>query len=104
MPRFGQKSRVYLLGGLLLGCFLLVGIIHADDLASRFFGAGSTLLTPASGPSSLITLPDWRGTDPVNVLVLGIDQREDERAQGVPTRSDTVMVASLNPVNKTATL
>ncbi|MEA2638622.1 MAG: polyisoprenyl-teichoic acid--peptidoglycan teichoic acid transferase [Chloroflexota bacterium] len=49
-------------------------------------------------------VPDWTGTSRVNVLILGIDQRPDQRDGGIPTRSDVVMIASLDPVHKTAAL
>ena len=47
-------------------------------------------------------LPDWQGTDPVNILLLGIDKRDDEPAEG--TRSDTMILASIDPVAKSAAL
>src|SRR5229473_6304101 len=47
-------------------------------------------------------LPDWTGTDRVNILVLGIDKRDDEPIAG--TRSDTMMVLSIDPVTKSAAL
>src|SRR5713101_538697 len=47
-------------------------------------------------------LPDWTGTDRVNILVLGIDKRDDEPITG--TRSDTMMVLSIDPVSKSAAL
>ncbi|MBV9579642.1 MAG: LCP family protein [Chloroflexi bacterium] len=47
-------------------------------------------------------LPDWQGTDPVNILLLGIDKRDDEPIEG--TRSDTMILASIDPVNKSAAL
>lgn len=55
-----------------------------------------------SSPLSLV--PDWSGTDRINILILGVDQREDEREIGLPTRSDVMMVASIDPVQKTAAL
>src|SRR5438874_11575274 len=47
-------------------------------------------------------LPDWQGTDRVNILLLGIDKRDDEPIVG--TRSDTIMLASIDPVTKSAAL
>jgi hypothetical protein len=40
--------------------------------------------TPQAG-EQITALPDWRGSERLNILLLGIDQREDERGQ--PTRS-----------------
>jgi LCP family protein required for cell wall assembly len=47
-------------------------------------------------------LPDWQGTDRINILLLGIDKRDDEPISG--TRSDTMMLASIDPVTKSAAL
>src|SRR5919202_4661218 len=47
-------------------------------------------------------LPDWQGTDRINILLLGIDKRDDEPIAG--TRSDTMMLASIDPVTKSAAL
>ncbi len=46
------------------------------------------------------TSPAWKGTERVNILLLGVDQREDEKDQ--PTRSDTMIVLTLDPASKTA--
>ncbi len=43
-------------------------------------------------------LPRWEGTERVNVLVMGIDQRENEQG---PWRTDTMMVLTLDPVSMT---
>lgn len=58
----------------------------------------------AGGIASVVktVLPDWQGTDPVNILLLGIDKRDDEPIEG--TRSDTMMLATIDPVSKSATL
>jgi LCP family protein required for cell wall assembly len=47
-------------------------------------------------------LPDWPGTDRINILLLGIDKRDNETVEG--TRSDTMMLASIDPVTKSAAL
>jgi LCP family protein required for cell wall assembly len=40
-------------------------------------------------------LPRWEGTERVNVLVMGIDQREHEQG---PWRTDTMLVLTIDPV------
>src|SRR6202011_1980747 len=47
-------------------------------------------------------LPDWQGNERINILLLGIDKRDDEPIAG--TRSDTMMLASIDPVSKSAAL
>jgi len=42
----------------------------------------------------------WTGTDRINILLLGVDQREDERGQ--PTRTDTMIVLTIDPKTKSA--
>lgn len=41
----------------------------------------------------------WSGTERVNILLLGIDQRCDETG---PTRTDSMMVVTIDPVGKSA--
>jgi LCP family protein required for cell wall assembly len=47
-------------------------------------------------------LPDWQGNQRFNVLLLGIDKRDDEPIAG--TRSDTIIIASIDPESKSAAL
>lgn len=70
-------------------------------------GSSSTSDGPASPPASAppaITalLPEWKGTDRINVLLLGIDRRDGEPMDG--TRSDTIMLVSIDPVSKSAAM
>jgi len=46
-------------------------------------------------------LPDWERKERVNILILGLDQREGEPG---PWRTDTMMVLTVDPENKTAGL
>ena len=48
--------------------------------------------------------PDWAGSERINILLLGIDQRDDERESGLPTRSDTLIVVSIDPITKSAAM
>ncbi|WP_046214409.1 LCP family protein [Paenibacillus wulumuqiensis] len=45
-------------------------------------------------------LPEWDGKDPVHILLLGTDSRDD----GSNGRSDSMMVATIDPVSKKAYL
>ena len=64
---------------------------------------GSTLLpAPTSVAAPLIArdaLAPWSGTERVNVLLLGIDQRCDEVG---PTRTDSMLVLTVDPVGLSA--
>jgi LCP family protein required for cell wall assembly len=52
--------------------------------------------TPA--PAEVV-LPDWQGKERVNILVLGIDQRQSEEG---PWRTDTMLLISVDPATKSA--
>src|SRR5687768_15695604 len=54
--------------------------------------------------STFVFIPDWKGTERISILMLGLDTREDERALGLPTRSDTMSVLTIDPVARTAAL
>ncbi|MEZ4519812.1 MAG: LCP family protein [Chloroflexota bacterium] len=59
---------------------------------------GDTL--PAGTPEAeleAITVEPWSGTEQVNILLMGVDLRCDEDG---PTHSDTIMLASIDPVSK----
>ncbi|MEA2642638.1 MAG: polyisoprenyl-teichoic acid--peptidoglycan teichoic acid transferase [Chloroflexota bacterium] len=66
------------------------------------FGSGKTAVIQAVSPWSHV--PEWSGTDRINILLMGIDQRPDERERGDPTRSDSDIIVTIDPVHRTATL
>ena len=70
--------------------------IAADDMLPDFTiedgGADETPWDPTQ------PLPEWAGTERVNVLVMGIDQREHEQG---PWRTDTMLVLTVDPVSMT---
>lgn len=45
--------------------------------------------------------PHWEGQDRINILVMGVDQREQEQG---PWRTDTMIVLSVDPASKSAGL
>jgi LCP family protein required for cell wall assembly len=47
-------------------------------------------------------LPEWTKTRRLNILLLGIDHREDEPIEG--SRSDTIMVVSIDPPSKSVVM
>src|SRR5688572_17870645 len=47
-------------------------------------------------------LPQWRNTRRLNILLLGIDHRDDEPIDG--SRSDTIMVVSIDPPSKSVVM
>lgn len=64
-----------------------------------------------AGPSSpsnpavgalISLLPQWSGTERINILLLGVDRRESGTMDG--TRTDTIMLASIDPVQKSVAM
>jgi len=57
---------------------------------------------PADDPAADLPDPDpWDGTSRVNLLVMGLDLRDDESGDSAP-RSDTMILLSMDPLNNTA--
>ncbi len=82
----GYRAHTY------LGDLLAVVRISPGRIA---FSPPSTLLTTGHPGEGQEGLPQWGGKGRVNILILGTDRRnEGERA----ARTDTMMVASLDPV------
>lgn len=48
--------------------------------------------------------PKWEGTDRVNILVLGGDSRDLDHASSQMPRTDTMLIVSIDPVTKQASL
>jgi LCP family protein required for cell wall assembly len=70
------------------------------SLAARMFAPfAAQAVAPASAPE--LTPPSWSGNDRLNVLVMGVDTREADPAT---RNTDTMLVLSLDPVNKTAAM
>lgn len=92
----------------LLVLFLIVstGVGYILFLQVKDLVAGSTFLpsvfggSQEEGPGALpeVTLKPWEGTERVNVLLLGIDERQNEEG---PWRTDTMIVLTIDPLTKT---
>jgi LCP family protein required for cell wall assembly len=61
-----------------------------------------TASAPQINPLDLF--PNWKGTDRINVILMGLDQRPEERVEGIPTRTDTMILMSIDPVSKSAAM
>ena len=108
-----------LLVGLIVASFV-VFVVGSFVFAYLFLFAASAQVQEGTLPS--ISVPPILPTNPtvrpevvqasptvepatrrrLNILLLGLDQRDDER--GVPTRSDTMIVVSIDQVKKTAAM
>ncbi len=54
---------------------------------------------PATGAPNPASLPEWSGIERVNILLLGIDEREVEDG---PWRTDTMIVLTVDPATRSA--
>ena len=59
--------------------------------------------TPVGDAGSVApeTIPNWAGTQRINILLLGVDLRCDEEG---PTHSDTIIVATLDPLSRSMSM
>ena len=80
-----------------------VGESAADDHPSPTPDASSPPVSSQERQSNISTggepLPDWQKKERVNILLLGIDEREDQYG---PWRTDTMIVLTIDPENNTA--
>jgi LCP family protein required for cell wall assembly len=94
----------FLITGFQTGYRLTHGARQAVSVIYRSPGtealpAGSVPMETAVAVSE--PLPMWRGTDRVNILVMGIDQRP---GSALPGRADVIMIASVDPVEREVAL
>lgn len=100
-----------------VGIGLLLGLVFISMSTPSASATSPTIQLPL--PPNLLSLPPfsipgvvdplslfptWRGTERINVLLMGVDQRDDEREWGIPPRTDTMIVLSIDPVLKSAAM
>jgi LCP family protein required for cell wall assembly len=107
----------------LAGAFIVAGLLSiylvysaVRGLASNWSGSGlpsfsisrnsGTQTSGDAGPTSTVApleqLPDpWKGNERVTVLLMGLDYRDWESGEG-PPRTDSMMLATVDPVSETA--
>jgi LCP family protein required for cell wall assembly len=84
----------FILGGLYFG--------YVFAYNTGLISHGSSSITTGVPPVPILgqDTQAWSGKDRLNILLLGLDQRDDEAGQ--PSRSDTLIILTIDPVNKTA--
>ena len=101
---------LFVAGGLLFGYLFYSGVRERMAQPLNPVQTDIPLLPSSSSSSSITTEPGtspgvapasggWTGRDRVTILLLGIDQRESEAGQ--PSRTDTMILATIDPVGKT---
>lgn len=98
----------------IFGGTLALAIVVAVTLRAVFVGAPPDLptLPPNATPNptflaptlDLGTLPQWQGSEPVTVLLMGADTRPSERGNGYRPRTDTMILFMADPANKRASM
>ena len=88
------------------------GFAAASDGVAPEFDPGTGQATPEQGGPLVFqgtpvgdtagsvapdSIPDWSGTQRVNILLLGVDLRCEEEG---PTHSDTIIVATIDPLSQ----
>jgi LCP family protein required for cell wall assembly len=102
----GRRIVDYMVLGLV--CLALIAFYTAAyrgsapwaGLASKIFAPLASVPLVGAPPGQDPPPPAWTGTERLNVLLLGIDSRDDSSTQN----TDTMIVLSLDPVNKTAAM
>ena len=69
------------------------------NMAARMFAPFASRAVAPAGPDA--PPPAWSGNERLNVLVMGVDTREADPAT---RNTDTMLVLSLDPVNRTASM
>ena len=87
-----------------IGAFVVPILLEAREAADKIFVTPASrvrVVTNADGTPELVPeqggeIPTWNGTERINVLLLGIDDRRD----GEAARSDTMIIVSIDPTTK----
>jgi LCP family protein required for cell wall assembly len=101
-----QKLFTAFLVLLFLAISVVAGLLVRDEVRRSVAASDiwPDLVTEPDQPREIVyeegkPLPRWKGTDRVNILVMGIDQREHEEG---PWRTDTMLVLTIDPVTLNA--
>ena len=108
-----KRMRLVLLIGMLIisclaaaGTFWLASRLIGSSAAEMFQGSVDSQVQPGGGDSflpqeNLVELSSWDGAGQVNMLVMGLDYRDWSAGDG-PSRTDTMIVLTMDPLKKTA--
>ena len=102
----GKRAADYaLLAVVVVALVTVYGNVYAQGaawatLAGQIFAPVAKVAAP--GVAAPQGPPPWTGSERLNVLLLGVDKRDDE--DGSPENTDTMIVLSLDPLNRTASM
>jgi LCP family protein required for cell wall assembly len=97
----GMFFTMFICGGLMAGYYFFdtIRAYTANANLPQIAGIVADLPAAAQPVATVAPPPNVAAGERINVLMLGIDRREDEEG---PWRSDTMIVATLDPQTKTA--
>lgn len=104
----GKSKKKPLLWTLAIVLLLIIGggIYYFTSIYSQLDNMAPTANSPLKNAETVDQdtpePPKWEGTEPVNILLMGVDARGVKKGE-IP-RSDTMLVASLDPVKKKITV
>lgn len=118
LPNYNLAIRL-LAGGFLLSTLIAAFVVYnvVRDLTASYTGMGLDPFEAVGGDElydvdprstpTLISIPvqpnPWDGAERVTILIMGVDYRDWLEGEGAP-RSDTMMLVSLDPITKQASL
>lgn len=79
------------------GAIPTLGTVTHPDVVDDENNPGQSNGPTATPRPTTAPLPDWDGSDPIHVVLLGIDTRPTEETAG---RSDTIIVVRVDPMEK----
>lgn len=100
-PQPFYKKRTFLWSMLAVGLVILSLTAYYGYSIYRFMNNISTSTTTAGGnPKNKNSAVDWQGKDRINIAIFGVDTR----GQQTSPHTDTIMIVSIDPVQKKAAL
>ncbi|MCG7381542.1 LCP family protein [Paenibacillus sp. ACRRY] len=98
-----KKKKIVAVLFILLFCVIAFGLYYFLSIYKGLAGlqktsANSPFMEVMAQEENVVEPPKWLGTEPVNILLMGVDARGNKKGE-IP-RSDSMMVVSLNPVKQ----
>lgn len=84
----------------ILGTVFVFFLIFIIGFCGYYVYSFYTFTNKIKQPSTATAMPQWKGKERVNILLLGVDKRDSEPS----TRSDSIVILSIDPVTKNANL
>ena len=98
-----KNKRIAIILSIIVLAVIVFGIYYSLSIYKGLEGLKKTsenspFAEVMASEEKVVEPPKWTGTEPVNILLMGVDARGNKKNE-IP-RSDSMMVVSLNPVKK----